>query len=179
MLREMKKSYKLLLVLGAALLLILSFPGFNMWIFAWVAFLPLFFAIEGQEPLKAFLISYLAGFIFFLGTIYWLIHVTFPGMFVVVAYLALYFGIFGLLINYSQPLAPYFQLLSIPAAWVALEWIRAHMFTGFGWNLLGYSQSLNLPIIQIADVAGAYQAAGARGLRAQVGYELRQSVSVA
>ena len=152
----MKKSYKLLLVLGAALLLILSFPGFNMWIFAWVAFLPLFFAIEGQEPLKAFLISYLAGFIFFLGTIYWLIHVTFPGMFVVVAYLALYFGIFGLLINYSQPLAPYFQLLSIPAAWVALEWIRAHMFTGFGWNLLGYSQSLNLPIIQIADMFGVY-----------------------
>ena len=37
-----------------------------------------------------------------------------------------------------------------------LEWIRSYAFTGFGWALLGYSQSYNLPIIQIADVTGTY-----------------------
>ena len=87
---------RIALAVLSAVLLILSFPGFNMWIFAWVAFIPLFFAIEGQKPFKAFLISYLTGFLFFLGTIYWLIHVTLPGMLAVVAYLALYFGLFGL-----------------------------------------------------------------------------------
>jgi len=36
-----------------------------------------------------------------------------------------------------------------------LEYLRRHLFTGFPWALLGYSQYLNLPVIQIADVTGA------------------------
>jgi apolipoprotein N-acyltransferase len=147
----------LLLAISSALLLIISYPGFNLWIFAWVAFIPLLNAIEGQRPLKAFLLSYLTGFIFFLGTIYWLIHVTLPGMLIVVAYLALYFGFFGLIASHILKRAScYERLFFIPAAWVALEWARSYIFTGFGWALLGYSQSCNLPIIQIADVSGAY-----------------------
>jgi len=37
-----------------------------------------------------------------------------------------------------------------------LEYLRSHIFTGFPWSLLGYSQCNNLPIIQIADITGAY-----------------------
>ncbi|MDD5173641.1 MAG: hypothetical protein PHV48_02300 [Candidatus Omnitrophica bacterium] len=159
-------SYQLLFAVVSAILLILSFPGFNFWILAWVAFIPLFLALEGQGPFKAFLISYLTGFLFFLGTIYWLIHVSMPGMLIVVAYLALYFGFFGLILSLvSAPACAngfltfrpgLYALFLIPAAWVALEWARSYVFTGFGWALLGYSQSRNLPIIQIADVTGAY-----------------------
>lgn len=150
-----------LLAVLSATLFILSFPGFNLWIFAWVAFVPLFFAIEGVRPLKAFLISYMTGFIFFLGTMYWLIHVTLPGMLVVVAYLSLYFGFFGLMVvfvmrNFGFNSTGQMKLLLVPAAWVSLEWIRSQALTGFGWNLLAYSQSFNLPIIQIADITGAY-----------------------
>ena len=183
MLRKIKKQYivhstsyivnQISLAVLSAVLLILSFPPFNIWIFAWMAFVPLFFAIRDQKPSKAFLISYLTGFLFFLGTIYWLIHVTLPGMLVVVAYLALYFGFFGLIINrragLNLPYGNYLRttnherrttnhslLFIIPSAWVALEWLRANALTGFGWNLLGYSQSFNLPMIQIADIFGVY-----------------------
>ncbi len=155
-------SYQLMLAVVSALLLILSYPGFNLWILAWVAFVPLFKAIDGQKPLKAFLLAYLTGFLFFLGTIYWLVHVSLLGMLFLVAYLALYFGFFGLTISiisqsrciYTGPV--YSFLFIIPSAWVALEWARSYVFTGFGWALLGYSQSQNLPIIQIADISGAY-----------------------
>jgi len=170
----------------SAFLLILSFPPFNLWPFAWIAFVPLFFALEDQKPLGSFLISYLTGFVFFLGTIYWLVHVSLPGMILVAAYLALYFGFFGLVIKsllsnrltsslrgskateaislkdrLLRPLGPRNDeflepLFLIPAAWVALEWARSYVFTGFGWALLGYSQSYNLPAIQIADVTGVY-----------------------
>ncbi|MDP3730856.1 MAG: apolipoprotein N-acyltransferase [Candidatus Omnitrophota bacterium] len=179
-------SYQPLFAVVSALLLILSFPGFNFWILAWVAFIPLFFALENQKPLKAFLLSYLTGFLFFLGTIYWLAHVSLPGMIIVAAYLALYFGLFGLIIKnllsnrltsslrgseateaislkagLLRPFGPrndgFFEpLFYVPAAWAALEWARSHALTGFGWALLGYSQSQNLPIIQIADITGAY-----------------------
>ena len=146
------------LIILSAILLIVSFPGFNIWPLAWVAFIPLFFALENQKPFKAFLISYLAGFLFFLGTVYWLIHVTLPGMIIVVAYLALYFGLFGVVVSLiSTPQCNYTAaVIYAPAAWVTLEWLRSHALTGFGWNLLGYSQVSNLPMIQIADTTGVY-----------------------
>jgi apolipoprotein N-acyltransferase len=37
-----------------------------------------------------------------------------------------------------------------------LEFIRAHLFTGFGWVMLGHSQYKNLWCIQIADTTGVY-----------------------
>lgn len=140
----------------SAVLLILSFPNFNFGFLAWVGLVPLFFAIEDEKPSKAFLISYLTGVLFFLGTIYWLIHVTLPGMIIVVLYLALYFGLFGLIFAYSFRLFSFGLLILAPAAWVMLELCRSKFLSGFGWALLAHSQSYNLPIIQIADMVGAY-----------------------
>jgi len=140
----------------SAVLLILSFPGFNFEFLAWVALVPLLFAIENKSPLKSFLNAYIAGVLFFLGTIYWLIHVTLPGMIVVVLYLALSFGLFGFLASYRISIIDYRSIFYIPAAWVATELIRSQLFGGFGWVLLAHSQSYNLPAIQIADITGAY-----------------------
>lgn len=153
----MTNKLKIFLPVVSAILLILSFPGFDFEFLAWFAFVPLLYAIEGKKPFQAFLISYLAGVLFFLGTIYWLVHVTLPGMLIVVLYLALYFGIFGLsfaccAVRYT----PYAVLFFTPALWVALELVRSRLFGGFGWALLGHSQSYFLPIIQIADLSGAY-----------------------
>jgi len=137
-----------LCILSAGLL-ILSFPKFNLEFLAWVGFVPLFFALKNKSKAKAFLLAYLTGLIFWSGIIYWLVHVTLPGTALLILYLALYFGAFGLIISTIDPLL-------IASAWVLLEYVRAHLFTGFPWALLGYSQYLNLPVIQIADVTGVY-----------------------
>jgi apolipoprotein N-acyltransferase len=42
------------------------------------------------------------------------------------------------------------------AAWVALEMVRARLFSGFPWNPLGASQYQLIPLIQIAAVTGVY-----------------------
>jgi len=140
----------------SAILLIFSFPNFNLGFFAWFGFVPLFFVLEDKSKWKAFFLSYLTGIVFWLGIIYWLIHVTLPGMIILVLYLALYFGIFGLIILSAirYPLSA--TILFIPSVWVLLEYVRAHLFAGFPWALLGYSQYLNLPIIQISDITGAW-----------------------
>lgn len=153
--RTKYKVKDLLLCILSAGLLIFAFPNFNIWLFAWFGFVPLFFAIEGKSKAKAFLLSYITGVIFWLGTIYWLIHVTLPGLVLLVLYLALFFGFFGLIISSNLQLSTYFLVLS-PAVWVLLEYIRSHLFTGFPWALLGHSQYLNLPAIQIADITGAW-----------------------
>ena len=42
-----------------------------------------------------------------------------------------------------------YRLLLLPVAWLALELLRTHLFTGFPWALLGYSQTHTL----LADFA--------------------------
>ena len=145
-----------ILCILSTILLILSFPKFNLWILAWFAFVPLFFALRNKSKFKAFLLSYFAGIIFWLGTIYWLVHVTFVGLISLVLYLALYFGVFGFIIARYSILYTRYSIVLIPSIWVLLEYLRSYLFTGFGWGLLGYSQYLNLSAIQIADITGAW-----------------------
>jgi len=145
----------ILLSLVSSILLIFSFPNFNLGYLAFIGFAPLFLTIENKSPKKAFLISYIAGFVFYAGVLYWLYNVTVIGLIVLCLYLALYFGIFGILFSLT---ANRYTLYAIPLIWVFLEYIQAHLFTGFGWALLGYSQYRNLPLIQIADFSGVYGA---------------------
>ncbi|HEY6096144.1 MAG TPA: apolipoprotein N-acyltransferase [Gallionellaceae bacterium] len=47
-------------------------------------------------------------------------------------------------------------LLVMPALWVLLEWVRGHLFTGFPWLSLGYSQVPASPLAGYAPVLGVY-----------------------
>jgi apolipoprotein N-acyltransferase len=152
------KKENILLALIGGLLLSLSYPACNLEFLAFFAFIPLFFAIKNTSKGKAFLLAYITGVIFWLGTIYWLIHVTLPGLILLVLYLSLYFGNFGLFFRYAIRNTQYSILntITIPTAWIFLEYLRSKLFTGLPWALLGYSQYLNLPIIQIADITGVW-----------------------
>src|SRR5437764_2671696 len=44
--------------------------------------------------------------------------------------------------------------LSLAAAWVALEWTRGWLMSGFGWNGLGIALHRTWPLIQIAEFTG-------------------------
>ncbi len=143
----------LILVSLSALFLVFSFPTLEFSWLVWIGFIPLFFALENKSGKQAFLISYLWGVIFWAGLIYWLVNVTLLGYIFLVLYLALYAGIFGFLVF---RVTGYWLLVTIPSAWVSLEFLRSHLFTGFGWGLLGYSQYKNLSLIQIADITGVY-----------------------
>ncbi len=47
-------------------------------------------------------------------------------------------------------------MLGGAAAWVALEMVRARIFSGFPWSFLGVSQYQLVPFIQIASFTGVY-----------------------
>lgn len=139
------------------MLLRLAYPKFDLALLAWAAFVPLFFALEQQRYAKAAFPSFIAGFVFFLTTIFWLHHVTVAGMFVMAVYLSMYFVVFGCGLCFFMPRLLFWQrLVFVPALWVVLEFVRGHFLTGFPWALLGYSQTSNLAAIQAADVFGAY-----------------------
>jgi apolipoprotein N-acyltransferase len=43
-----------------------------------------------------------------------------------------------------------------PAVWTALEYLRGHFLGGFPWYLLGYTQHDFLAVAQVADLGGVY-----------------------
>lgn len=150
------KRFALLSSILSGVFLALPFNNGKLWIFAWFAFVPLFLALEGKSLKQTFLLFFVTGVTFWAGTVYWLANVTLTGTILLVLYLALYFAVFGLIIRPATRKSEPYIILFIPAVWVLLEYIRGHLLTGFPWALLGYSQYLNLPVIQIADFTGAW-----------------------
>jgi len=140
----------------SAVLLVLSFPQIEWSFLVWVALVPLFCVLDGQKSWTAFRRAYLCGFLFFAATIGFFVYVTYPGTFCLVAFLSLYFAIFGMLFVYFQKLPVIPRIFVLASAWVALEFTRDHLFSGFGWVMLGHSQYKNLWLIQIADTTGVY-----------------------
>ncbi|MBI4340886.1 MAG: apolipoprotein N-acyltransferase [Candidatus Omnitrophica bacterium] len=159
------------MALGSAGLLLFAFPNFNQPWAVWVALVPWLVLLRRvPSPRVAFRWSWLIGFLFFLGSIWWLCYVTVFGWIVLCAYLAVYFGVFGWFVHGVQDAvldsrlgtrdpsheSRVSSLLLVPSAWVALEFARSHLLSGLGWNLLAYSQTPWLPVIQLADITGAW-----------------------
>lgn len=156
----------------SAILLILAFPQTDWWLLSWIGLVPLLFALDGKSARQSFGLAYLAGLIFFWGTMYWFVHVTWVGAFLMIAALSVYFGLFGLGYFYisrwslvhrpsqtndeRQTTNDVIKNICIAALWVCLEFLRGHLFSGFDWACLGHSQYKNLWMIQIADITGVY-----------------------
>ncbi len=158
MLPQRKKNFlkSFLSSASAAGLLILAFPRTDLWLLAWIGLVPLLRGLDGQTPARAFARAYLCGILFFAGTLYWLVHVTLPGMVLLAAYLAVYFGLFGLGYNFLDRHNVPWKPFALASLWTLLEYVRAHFLTGFGWSSLGQSQSGNILVIQIAELTGMY-----------------------
>lgn len=145
-----------LLCLLSVVLLVCSFPKIDYSPLMWIALVPWMFAIDGKRPRSVFGWSHLTGFLFFFGTLYWVMYVTWVGAVLLMLYLALFFGLFGLIYRYLSDQSLGFKILVLSSCWVALEFIRGHFLTGFGWAALCHSQYENLLLIQIADITGMY-----------------------
>ena len=150
-----RQGYRLLLPAISAILLILAYPKFDIGFLAWVAFIPLFFAINHKNIIERAIAGYFFGIVSFSGILYWLFNITVPGAIAVILFLSTIPSLFCLLTPPSIIGRPW-SVIYVPAAWVLTEYLRSHIFTGFPWALLGYSQCSNLPVIQVADLTGAY-----------------------
>ncbi|MBV9957345.1 MAG: apolipoprotein N-acyltransferase [Acidobacteria bacterium] len=152
----------------SALLLILSFPDFNLWPLAWIGLVPLLVAVvrAPQLNVRAFLLGWIAGTLFFYGSCYWLTYsmVRYGHIPKVIAYLLLFpitmiVGLFPALscLVLARLVARWGvrALLLMPLVWVAFEWARLGV-TGQLWNAIGYSQAYMPQLIRTARWGGVY-----------------------
>ncbi|MBF0468152.1 MAG: apolipoprotein N-acyltransferase [Desulfamplus sp.] len=153
-------------------LLTMSFPKADLSWLAWVALVPLIlslYRLDGKlSANKAFKTGFVMGICHFLCLIYWIVptisvygqlplYLAVPILLLLAGYLALYPAVFAWGINLFGA-ADKKSLMPLTAAllWVCLEYIRSILFTGFPWGLAGYSQYMNLNLVQIADITSVY-----------------------
>lgn len=159
-----------MLALLAAGLLILAFPDFEFWFLAWVALVPLMWAVERQSHCVAacFTLGWLFGTAFFFGTCWWLTYapIHYAAIPWPIAYLLIFVaclgagifpGIFALVLAVLIRRFGSWAFLAAPFVWVFSEFLR-YWFTGNNWNALGHSQALNrlsgIFILWTASLAG-------------------------
>ncbi len=154
------------LAIGSGILQVLAFPKFSLFPLSAIALAPLVL-LTAREPKasRRFLWGVLAGGIFFAGTCYWVYVVQreYGGLGILAAggvfallflYLSLYWGVFSWLAGYCW--RPPWGPLALPFLWVALEYARAHLLTGFPWLLTGYALTDSFSLARISRGTGVY-----------------------
>lgn len=147
-------------------LLFLSFPKFGSGWFAWVALIPLFFALKNAATVaQGMLLGFVSGVVAYVGIIYWIAYVIvnygylplYVGVFLMLllaSYLSLYVSLFSACLVHWKEKMPFYMMA--PGLWVCFEYGKSYILTGFPWQNLGYSQYLNIYFIQIADIVGVF-----------------------
>jgi apolipoprotein N-acyltransferase len=70
---------------------------------------------------------------------------------------AVFWALYAVLLAWLSQRSERMALVAAPFLWVALEFLRTHLpDIGFPWNLLGYTASGSLVLLQIASVTGIF-----------------------
>jgi len=141
---------------GCVIIYSLLFPPLSLRFLAWVALVPWAVAVLASSRRSAYLFSYLAGLAFMLANLYWIVPITIPGYLSMCAFLGLYWLLSAMALRKLRLTLKLPPWLALPIAWVGSEYLRGVIITGFPWFFLGHSQATLLPMIQIADLVGAY-----------------------
>jgi len=152
---------------ATTLLLILSFPNFEFFVLAWIALVPLLVVVGRRpDPLRALILGWATGAVFFYTTCYWLTYsmIHYGGIPTLFAYLllvpgALILGLFpatfAWISNRTIRSRGEQAVFLTPFVWTSLEWTRLEI-TGQLWNAIGYSQAFTPQLIQAARWGGIY-----------------------
>jgi len=155
-----------------AFLLFLAMPGyFGWWPLLFIALVPLLSAALYLPPLRSGCMGLLAGFIYNLLTLHWLVVVlgkygglppwlSVPAMVLLALYMGVYFALFCLLLSmfggrsWHKERSVVTLVWIAPVLWVGLDYLRSILFTGFPWLDLGYGLYSQPVLIQAADLGG-------------------------
>src|SRR5262245_49110379 len=155
------------LAILSGLLLVFSFPDWNLSTLAWIGAAPLILASARERRMgRAFLLGLVTGTVFYVGSSYWVTYsmhhyggmslwVSYPVSVLIAAILGLFTGLFSMTLSRTVARFGGWAILGAPILWAASEWARLQITT-MGWNALGYSQAFYPIVIQAARFGGVY-----------------------
>ena len=153
----------------SVILLLLSLPGgVNFWPLLGVACVPFLVCINRGTCRQALFFGFFFGTVHFLVQLYWIVFVVghYGGLPLYLAvfallllcfYMSFYFILLAALIRgITSTFSPFASLWLIPAAWVAMDYLRSLGFTAFPWMDIGYGTASVPLLMQSADIWGHY-----------------------
>jgi len=154
----------LLLYALSAVALAWIFPPQGIWPLTFVCLVP--WAVATCRTQRAWLVhwlSFFVGWAFFLVSLRWLEPITGLGYVALGLYLAIYWTLAAWALRTARRhgISP---IWSLPVVWVACEYLRATVMTGFPWLFLSHALYQQLPLLQISDITGAYGVSFLAGL---------------
>lgn len=171
MLEKLKNKYLLSFLFGA--IAVLGFAPFKLFFFSAAAICGLFVILDKKCTSKGqfFKVGFAFGFGHFLAGIYWIaisllvdagsfgwlipfaLTLIPSALACYVALMALCYGVFVKKFGFDK----YWQkFILFSLLWVFFEVLRAVLFTGFPWNLIGYVWLFNVAPAQIANIFGTF-----------------------
>jgi apolipoprotein N-acyltransferase len=145
----------------SGLLMTLSLPPLPLNWLAWIGLLPLFRSLEANSFRGGFRLGYRAGFIYYLGSLYWIILNTgatpvlrLLSLIGVLLILPLIWGISAWLTARIRRFWGPIGWVFAPLIWTAVEVVFSIGEIGFPWAVFALSQSRFLDLIQIAELTG-------------------------
>lgn len=132
------------------------FPPYGIWPLGFVALAP--WAMAVCRTRRGWLVHWLGfgvGWVFFLVCLRWLMPVTGLGFVALAFYLGIYWTLAGWALRTGRRHGVA-VVWTLPMVWVACEYLRATVMSGFPWLFVSHAFYEQLPLIQISDIAGAY-----------------------
>jgi apolipoprotein N-acyltransferase len=159
MLPSKRLLYEVTLAATTGILLVLSFPKFNLDGLVWIALVPLLSLRAGR--VRTFVCAHFAGVIFMSGLFSWIWTVKAYNWtdytLLQIIYLPLLVSLWAVGVAWLREATGVSAVIVAPSLWVTLEYIRSHLsFLSFPWMLLGASQARHPWLIQIASITGVY-----------------------
>ena len=119
------------------------------------------------DPRRAFLLGWCFGFGHCLAGLYWIAIAFFadaerfgalavPAVLLLCAGLALYPALAALAVALCRCRSSAAAALTLAVAWLLTELLRAHLFGGFPWNLIGYAFAGSAGLSQLAALTGVW-----------------------
>ncbi len=163
----MRRSSDMVLVVFGCAALSLAFPPIGLWPVGFVGFVPLFRVVAEPGPRgRGFAAGLVAGFAFFLPTVYWLVRLSSNQMdnpvlmtgplLLLVAFQSLYWGLAAavartIIVRGRMP-----RTLVLPLVWTAFEYLRSLGVLGFPWGTVGYVGVAVPATVQFASLTGLF-----------------------
>lgn len=158
-----KPAVGILLAALSGLLLFLSFPGYNLYLLEWFAFIPLLYALEAKSTYQAYLLGTVTGTVAIFGGFHWTanlavltLDIAFPLNYLLALAYAIVtgqvFAISAVLFQWCRCRRNISELLLFPLILVAVFSLYPILFR----FKLGDGQSYFLPAIQALEFTGIY-----------------------
>ena len=147
-----------------------SLPPYNIFLINFFSFSALFLFFVKQKfklsQVEYFLNGWIFGFGYFASSLYWItISLTFDQTFemlipitllLIPLFLAIFYGLATYIFYFFKKLSNISLILVFSLTFAISEFLRGNILSGFPWNLISFSFSEVLPLLQILSLIGTY-----------------------